>query len=80
MVRDVTAWFLEVRAGGTCRAMMTSGGPRGTSTLVPPSGGSTSAVTATPWGFALRRQRRGDVYFDDDGPGLARGATFSAIH
>jgi len=31
-------------------------------------------------GFALRRQRPGDVYFDDDGLGLARGATFSAIH
>ena len=31
-------------------------------------------------GFTLRRQRRGDVYFDDDGLGLARGAMFSAIH
>ena len=60
LVRGVTAWFLEVRVGGTCRAVMTtSGGPRGTSTLVSSSGGSTSAVIATPRGLLFGDNAQG---------------------
>ena len=65
----------EVCVGGTCRAVMTtSAGPRGTSTLVPLSGVQLRA------GSALGRQRRVNLYFDDDGSGLVCGVMFSAIH